>query len=460
MRKLSGFVFLIMFALLQTGLTGQSTIQVICNLSGGGNSLFLYEFNGFGFSPKHSVTALKPGQFVMDVPRQTPRMFYIGQNSDQVIPVILGQEDKVEITGNAESMGTAVISNSKENDGYNNLKNIIGGLNNEMGEILRGLSEGNPANQNQLVNQLAGLDAKKLRLLDSLKVVNPFQYRVMALNAYQSYQLNNKDNRYPDELSYFLNEFFAKVDFSDPGYNHLIWLYETFRTYVNVMVNAGVVENQVEYFIENIISKIPEGSHARMQCLGATIAVMQSLKHPLLAKYGKRFVTEYQDKAPDAAMEISEMLERTMRLMEGAKAPEFTQVSPEGTPVKLTDFKGKYVLLDFWASWCGPCRKENPNVVKLYNKYKTKGFEILGISLDQNRERWLQAIQADQLTWKHTSDLKGWSNEVSKLYEISAIPKTFLVDPNGMIIARDLRGAELERKLAEIFTEKSTQGGN
>jgi peroxiredoxin len=107
----------------------------------------------------------------------------------------------------------------------------------------------------------------------------------------------------------------------------------------------------------------------------------------------------------------------------------------------------------------GPCRKENPNVVKLYNKYKTSGFEILGISLDQNRERWLQAIQADKLTWKHTSDLKGWSNEVSKLYEISAIPKTFLVDPNGMIIARDLRGAELERKLAEIFTEKSTQGG-
>ncbi|MFN6019542.1 MAG: hypothetical protein ACK49F_04070, partial [Bacteroidota bacterium] len=206
MRKLSGFVFLIMFALLQTGLSGQSTIQVICNLSGGGNSLFLYEFNGFGFSPKHSVTAAKPGQFVMDVPRQTPRMFYIGQNSDQVIPVILGQEDKVEITGNAESMGTAVISNSMENDGYNNLKNIIGGLNNEMGEILRGLSEGNPANQNQLVNQLAGLDAKKLRLLDSLKVVNPFQYRVMALNAYQSYQLNNKENRYPDELSYFLNE--------------------------------------------------------------------------------------------------------------------------------------------------------------------------------------------------------------------------------------------------------------
>jgi len=459
MRHISN-LFLVIVSLFYSGLSGQSTVKVICNLSGAGNSLFLYEFNGFGFSPKHSVSAEKPGSFVMEVPRQTPRMFYIGQNADQVIPVILGQEDQVQITGSAENIGAATISNSKENDQYNTLKTIIGNLNNEMGEILRGLSEGNPANQNQLVNQLAALDAKKLNLLDSLKKVNPFQYRVMALNAYQSYQLNNKDNRYPDELSYFLNEFFAKVDFSDPGYDHLIWLYETFRTYVNVMVSAGVVEDQVEFFIENLLSKTPEGSHARLQCIGATVAVMQSQKHPLLAKYGKKFVSEFQDKAPEAAMEISEMLERTMRLMEGAKAPEFTQISPEGTPVKLADFKGKYVLLDFWASWCGPCRKENPNVVKLYDKYKTKGFEILGISLDQNRERWLQAIQADKLTWKHTSDLKGWSNEVSKLYEISAIPKTFLIDPNGIIIARDLRGAALEGKLAEIFTPKSSSGGN
>jgi len=459
MNRFPNLYLTLILSLLHIGLSGQSTIKVICNLNGGGNSLFLYEFNGFGFSPKHSVSAEKAGSFVMEVPRQSPRMFYIGQNSDQVIPIILGQEDMVQITGNAENIGAATISNSKENDGYNNLKLIIGNLNNEMGEILRGLSEGNPANQNNLVNQLASLDAKKLFLLDSLKGVNPLQYRVMALNAYQSFQLNNKDNRYPDELSYFLNEFFAKVDFSDPGYDHLIWMYESFRTYVNVMVGAGVVEDQVDFFIDNLIRKTKEGSHTRLQCLGATIAVLQSQKHPLLAKYGKRFVDEFQDKAPEAAMEISEMLERTMRLMEGAKAPEFTQVSPEGTPIRLTDFKGKYVLLDFWASWCGPCRKENPNVVKLYDRYKSQGFEILGISLDQNRERWLQAIQADKLTWKHTSDLKGWSNEVGKLYEISAIPKTFLLDPNGVIIARDLRGAALEGKLAEIFSPKMNQGG-
>lgn len=454
MRYFSKFILTIFLSVSFFELTAQATIKVNCNIQGGGNSLFLYEFNGFGFSPKHSVSSIKPGEYVIEVPKQDPRMFFIGQNSEQVIPIILGQEDNVQISGNAENIGSALISNSKENEGYNNLKIWIGNMNNEMGELMQAMGEGNAAKQSQIVNQIASLDARKIRMLDSLQSVNKFQYRVMALNAYQSYFLNNKDNRYPDELSYFLNEFFSKVDFSDPGYNHLIWLYETFRTYVNVMVNAGVVDNQIEYFIENVLTKTPAGSHARLQCLGATIAVMQTQKHPLLAKYGKRFIAEFQEQSPEAAMEISELLERTMRLMEGASAPLFSQVSPEGVPINLSDFKGKYVLLDFWASWCGPCRKENPNVVKLYEKYNNKGFEILGISLDQNRERWLQAIQADKLTWKHTSDLKGWSNEVGKLYEISAIPKTFLIDPKGVIIARDLRGAALEQKLAEIFTNK------
>jgi hypothetical protein len=117
--------------------------------------------------------------------------------------------------------------------------------------------------------------------------------------------IHNKINEKLEKPQISLNEFFVKVDFSDPGYDHLIWLYETFRTYVNVMVNSGVVEDQVEYFIENIISKTPDGSHARLQCLGATIAVMQAQKHPLLAKYGKRFVSEFQDKAPEAAMPVN-----------------------------------------------------------------------------------------------------------------------------------------------------------
>jgi thiol-disulfide isomerase/thioredoxin len=109
------------------------------------------------------------------------------------------------------------------------------------------------------------------------------------------------------------------------------------------------------------------------------------------------------------------------------------------------------VLVDLWASWCGPCRKENPNVVKAYQKYHPKGFEILGVSLDENDKAWKKAIAKDELNWVHISDLKGWNNSVAQLYGVTGIPQNFLIDPQGKIIATSLRGADLEKKLAEIY---------
>jgi peroxiredoxin len=137
----------------------------------------------------------------------------------------------------------------------------------------------------------------------------------------------------------------------------------------------------------------------------------------------------------------------------GKPALEFTQADTAGKPVSLKDFRGKYVLLDFWASWCGPCRAENPNVVAAFNKYKGKNFTVLSVSLDQptGKEKWLNAIHKDGLTWTHVSDLKFWSNAVAKEYAIESIPANFLIDPNGIIIGKDLRGDDLENKLEEVL---------
>ncbi|MCB0611526.1 MAG: TlpA family protein disulfide reductase, partial [Lewinella sp.] len=135
----------------------------------------------------------------------------------------------------------------------------------------------------------------------------------------------------------------------------------------------------------------------------------------------------------------------------GGDAPDFAQQTPNGGTLRLSDLRGKLVLIDFWASWCKPCRLENPNVKRVYDRYHAKGFEILGVSLDRNRDAWLQAIEQDGLPWKHVSDLAFWNNEAAQLYGVSSIPYTVLVDREGKILAKGLRGNGLEQKLAEVL---------
>ncbi len=180
-------------------------------------------------------------------------------------------------------------------------------------------------------------------------------------------------------------------------------------------------------------------------------AAQQSSRSELFLSAAERFVKAFPD--DDRKGQLEGILQAEGNLRKGQPAPEIALPGPDGQTYRLSSFKGKWVLIDFWASWCRPCRVENPNVVRLYQKYHPKGFEIFGVSLDYQREAWVQAIQQDNLTWTHVSDLKGWQSAAAQLYRISSIPATVLIDPEGRIAAKGLRGASLEAKLRAIYGE-------
>lgn len=161
-----------------------------------------------------------------------------------------------------------------------------------------------------------------------------------------------------------------------------------------------------------------------------------------------------QVRQSEEGKKVRRTIDRYMAIRIGAQAPFFTAPDTLGKEVKLSDFKGKYVLLDFWASWCVPCREENPMVVKAYQAFKDKNFDILSVSLDSpgQHDAWLKAIHADGLTWQHVSDLKFWKNEVAQLYAVRSIPQNFLIDPQGKIIAANLRGENLMDTLTQLLT--------
>jgi len=211
-------------------------------------------------------------------------------------------------------------------------------------------------------------------------------------------------------------------------------------------VNYQAMIDNNKVFTKNFVK---EHSNSVVSAYIALVQLAPILDGAELESITSKFAPEIS--ASEYVVKLKEIVKEQQKTAVGTIAPDFTMNNPEGKPIQLSSLRGKVVMIDFWASWCGPCRQENPNVVRLYQQYHEKGFEIIGVSLDRTKEDWVKAIQDDKLTWIHVSDLQYWQNAAALLYSVKLIPQSYLLDKEGKIIAKGLRNEQLDKKLKELF---------
>ncbi len=425
------------------------------------DSVSLWRTDGYFSEALQFAKADAQGKYTFKVPRSnTPLFYFVGLNNkpENLKTLLLGTEKDVILSGPCYNPSLTETQGSKINADYDDARRKMGILKLDMNKVVQKyqLNYNDENFRKESEAEMLVLDKKKLALLDSLKKANPFVGKILALDTYTSFQHNPNKAKFKDEIEYFATQYFQYANLNDPDYNQIPSIYELSRNYAQVilMPQLGLSKEQQKGYFNNMLKMMPAKSKAAKYALSGFFSKMQEAQSPLFVTYAENYLADFPDESNEKKMTLSMYINQMKSQMLDVPAPEIVQADTSGKELKLSGMKGKIVLIDFWASWCGPCRRENPNVVKLYNKYKSKGFDIFSVSLDQDRERWIKAINDDGLLWaSHVSDLKFWQNEAAKNYGVSSIPSTVLVDKDGLIIGRNLRGEQLENRLKQLFGE-------
>ncbi len=427
--------------------------QLIAVFAGCTEPMHLYSFEGVTF---RALQSQPPGKdtFRFSLPASAPRFYFVGTSEQQKKAIILGQEPTVLLNGTCKNMRAAKVLASPINSNYERAYKASQQLKGQMGKAIREFQKvhRNPEKRKGVIEKMRKIDEQKVALLTSTLAKDSFIGKVIAIDSYLSYQTYPGGHK--NEIEHFVNQYFKYVNFSDSSYNHIPALFEGFKNYAQTLASVRLPEAQIKQILDMQLKRLSAQSQAYKYALGGIVLGLQAKNHPAFIYYGSRFVEQYKDEKLPAITRLAAQVKAAKGFATGAVAPDFTSKTPKGETMSLSELRGKVVLIDFWASWCGPCRRENPHLVKLYKKYKDQGFDVMGVSLDRKKDAWLKAIKKDGLNWHHVSDLKGWSNAVAREYSVRSIPHTVLLDREGRIIARNLRGAALEQQLDQLMKKK------
>lgn len=385
--------------------------------------------------------------------------YYLGRLVNNTMsdlrPVILGLEDKLNVKSSCEAMQQMTFVDSKLNAAFEQMIDSVKIQGNEFVTLLSAYQQNNGSKDKQaeIARGLADVDFRRKDLYNKLKKTQPELVAILALYTYQSYQNNRKDPQ-QTEGTYIGENYFQFADLSDTTYARSAFFYEAVKGYATNLTQVQLSTEQIQAYLDALLAKVGEKNpHYRPALLASAFGVMANNKK-LFLRYAEQYQKMYKGQNQILDNFLDQQIAQLKSSTEiGDEAPDFSAATPDGASKSLKSLRGKVVLVDFWASWCGPCRRENPNVVAVYNKYQSKGFDVLGVSLDTDGSKWKNAIEQDKLTWHHISDLAGWKSAPAQLYKVTGIPNTLLLDRNGIIIAKNLRGQALEDKLKEIFGE-------
>lgn len=448
MKAFSLSALLLLFTVVLLGQGETTTLTVRAGDCGA--NLQLYKFTGFNFEPLVPLMRGPDGEYSVTLPGGEPVFRYVGSSPKDAIAVILGADKEVTVSGECGNLREASVSGSDINAAYLDLRGRFDDFQERYSTLIQDIQVIEDARVNAEARAAMGvLDEEKRQLIGQMQSLHPLLGRVVALNTYLSYY-SADTTIYANELEHYLGTYFHFVDFSDPGYDDLSWTYDAGRGLASNLLHA-VPGQELGVLLLSATEPWPGGGGARFLARSGALSSLLGAEHPGALPLADSILAEFGNAYPGPAAAIRNAIYPLRLNAVGSEAPLFSGLSPKGDTIALAGLRGKTVLLDFWASWCAPCRRENPNVVRMYERFKEHDFEILGISLDDRRERWEGAIAADGLEWLHVSDLQGWSSPLGRLYGVTSIPQTLLLDAEGKIIARNLRGPELERKLEEVL---------